>query len=88
MPADDAESGGDARREPAASHAELEGLFAQLAETLDAIDFHKGRAPESALRKLRRIFLRCGLDAREVRLLRGVLADAQRMARLAGGGDS
>ncbi|MFC7302235.1 RNA methyltransferase [Cognatiluteimonas weifangensis] len=67
-----------------ASHAQLEGLFAQLAQTLEAIDFHKGRAPESALRKLRRLFLRCGLDAREVRLLRGVLADAQRMARLAG----
>ena len=67
-----------------ASHAQLEGLFAQLAETLEAIDFHKGRAPQSALRKLRRLFLRAGLDAREVRLLRGVLADAQRMARLAG----
>lgn len=72
------------RREPPASHAELEGFFAQLAETLDAIDFHKGRAPQSALRKLRRVFLRSDLDAREVRLLRGVLADAQRMARLAG----
>lgn len=66
-----------------ASHAELEGFFAQLADTLDAIDFHKGRAPESALRKLRRIFLRAALDDRDVRLLRGVLADAQRMARLA-----
>jgi tRNA (cytidine32/uridine32-2'-O)-methyltransferase len=86
--ADDADASGDARREPPASHAELEGFFAQLADTLDAIDFHKGRAPESAMRKLRRIFLRCGLDAREVRLLRGVLADAQRMARLAGGRDS
>jgi len=73
-------------RDPAATHAQLEGLFAQLADTLDAIDFHKGRAPESAMRKLRRIFLRCRLDAREVRLLRGVLADAQRMARLAGRG--
>lgn len=71
-------------RDPPASHAQLEGLFAQLADTLEAIDFHKGRAPESAMRKLRRIFLRCRLDAREVRLLRGVLADAQRMARLAG----
>lgn len=85
-PTDDADAGGDIRLEPAASHAELEGFFAQLAETLDAIDFHKGRAPESALRKLRRIFLRSDLDAREVRLLRGILADAQRMARLAGGG--
>lgn len=70
-------------REPPATHAELEGFFAQLADTLDAIDFHKGRTPDSAMRKLRRIFLRTGLDAREVRLLRGVLADAQRMAGLA-----
>ena len=72
------------REDPPASHAELEGLFAQLAETLDQIDFHKGRAPESAMRKLRRLFLRAELDPREVRLLRGILADAQRMARLAG----
>lgn len=68
-----------------ASHAELEGLFAQLAQTLDDIDFHKGRAPESAMRKLRRLYLRADLDAREVRLLRGILADAQRMASLARG---
>ena len=72
--------------EPPASHAELEGFFAQLAETLDAIDFHKGRAPHSAMRKLRRLFLRNQLDRREVRLLRGILADAQRMARLAASG--
>ena len=72
--------------EDSASHAELEGLFGQLAETLDQIDFHKGRAPESAMRKLRRIYLRANLDSAEVRLLRGVLADAQRMARLAGSG--
>ena len=82
-----AEPGGEADEEgdPPATHAQLEGLFAQLAETLDAIDFHKGRAPESAIRKLRRLFLRTGLNEREVRLLRGVLADAQRMARLASG---
>lgn len=71
-------------RDPPASHAEMEGFFAQLADTLDAIDFHKGRAPESAMRKLRRLYLRAGLDAREVRILRGILADAQRMAMLAG----
>jgi len=73
-----------ARADPPASHAELEGFFAQLGGTLDAIDFHKGRAPESAMRKLRRLFLRADLDAREVRLLRGILADAERMAMLAG----
>ncbi len=74
--------------EGAASHAELEGLFGQLAETLDQIDFHKGRAPESAMRKLRRLYLRANLDSAEIRLLRGVLADAQRMARLAGQGSN
>jgi tRNA (cytidine32/uridine32-2'-O)-methyltransferase len=75
---------------PPASHAELEGFFGQLAEALDAIDFHKGRAPESAMRKLRRLYVRGGLDSAEIRLLRGVLADTQRMARLAqaaGGGE-
>ncbi|TCZ86616.1 RNA methyltransferase [Lysobacter sp. N42] len=71
-------------RDLPASHEQLESFYAQLAETLEAIDFHKGRAPESAMRKLRRIFNRAALDEREVRLLRGVLADAQRMARLAG----
>ena len=69
-------------RDPPASHAQLEGLFSQLGETLDEIDFHKGRAPESAMRKLRRLFLRADLDEREVRLLRGILSDAQRMAML------
>ena len=67
-----------------ASHAQMEGMFEQLADTLDAIDFHKGRAPDSAMRKLRRLFLRSQLGEHEVRLLRGILADAQRMARLAG----
>ncbi|MHC9084577.1 RNA methyltransferase [Luteimonas sp. RIT-PG2_3] len=84
---DGGEGEGDAHMDPRdtpATHAQLEGFFGQLDETLHAIDFHKGRAPESAMRKLRRIFLRGELDVREVRLLRGVLADAQRMARLAG----
>ncbi|WP_425456058.1 RNA methyltransferase [Cognatilysobacter terrigena] len=70
-------------RDPPASHEQLEGFYTQLADTLDAIDFHKGRTPDSAMRKLRRIFNRAALDERDVRLLRGVLADAQRMARLA-----
>ncbi|MCF7222725.1 RNA methyltransferase [Marilutibacter chinensis] len=71
-----------ARGDPPASHAELEGFFGQLGGVLDLIDFHKGRSPESALRKFRRLFLRAGLDAREVRLLRGVLADVERTVRL------
>ncbi|WMJ69863.1 RNA methyltransferase [Stenotrophomonas sp. 24(2023)] len=71
-------------REQPASHDQLESFFGQLGQTLDEIDFHKGRAPESAMRKLRRLFLRAEPSEQEVRLLRGILADAQRMARLAG----
>lgn len=73
-----------APRDPPASHDHMERFFAQLAETLDVIDFHKGRSPDSAMRKLRRLFLRADLDERELRLLRGILADASRMAMLAG----
>ena len=67
-----------------ATHAQMEGFFGQLGETLDEIDFHKGRTPDSAMRKLRRLFLRAGMNEQEVRLMRGILADAQRMARLVG----
>ena len=35
--------------------------------------------------KFRRLFLRAELDARDVRLLRGMLADAKRMADIADG---
>ena len=75
----------EVRSEPPATHAQVEGFFSQLAETLDAIDFHKGRTPATAMRKFRRLFLRADLDARDVRLLRGLLADAKRMADIAEG---
>jgi len=75
-------------REGAASHAQMEGLFGQLGQTLDEIDFHKGRSPDSAMRKLRRLFLRSSLSEQEVRLLRGILSDAQRMAMLARRGET
>ncbi|CAH0065423.1 tRNA:Cm32/Um32 methyltransferase [Stenotrophomonas maltophilia] len=84
QPAADAEPG---FREQAASHEQMESFFAQLGDTLDEIDFHKGRAPESAMRKLRRLFLRSEPSEQEVRLLRGILADTQRMARLAQAGN-
>jgi tRNA (cytidine32/uridine32-2'-O)-methyltransferase len=76
----------DAVREIPASHEQVEGFYLQLAQTLDTIDFHKGRSPDSAMRKLRRLFGKAELTEQEVRLLRGVLADAQRMARIAHNG--
>lgn len=71
------------RGEVPASAAEMEGFFEHLAQTLDAIDFHKGRSPRTILQRLRRFFLRAAPDPRELRILRGILADADRMARIA-----
>lgn len=87
-----AQAGTGAACEPQArpaDAAQMEAFFAHLARTLDAIDFHKGRDPEVILQRLRRVFLRAGTSERELRVLHGILADAERMARLAaaaGGG--
>ena len=66
-----------------APQAAVEGFFAHLDQALHDIDFHKGRSPAIVLRRLRRLFQRAQPDERELRILRGILADAQRMARLA-----
>ncbi|MCK9538310.1 RNA methyltransferase [Dokdonella sp.] len=68
-----------------ASAAEMEGFFAHLAQALDEIDFHKGRSPRTILARLRRLFLRARPDSREVHVLRGILADVIRTARIAHG---
>ena len=67
-----------------ASADEMERFFAHLAEALRAIDFHKGRTGHTMELRLRRFFHRALPDSRELRILHGVLADAERMARLAG----
>lgn len=71
------------RADTPASSADMEGFFTHLAQMLDEIEFHKGRSPRTILQRLRRFFLRAQPDARELRILHGILADAQRMARLA-----
>ncbi|HEX5960918.1 MAG TPA: RNA methyltransferase [Rhodanobacteraceae bacterium] len=70
---------------PPASADELERFFEHLFQTLHAIDFHKGRSARTIELRLRRLFHRALPDARELRILHGVLADAERMARLATG---
>ena len=74
----------ESRSDPPATAEQLEYFFAHLAQTLDDIDFHKGRSPRTILQRLRRLFLRSEPDQRELRILRGIFDDAQRMARLAG----
>lgn len=70
--------------EPPADAAQMERFYAHLAEMLDDIDFHKGRAPTTIMLRLRKLFQRAQMDERELRILHGIFSDAQRMARLAG----
>lgn len=72
-----------AAQDASATADEMERFFEHLFETLDAIDFHKGRSATTIEQRLRRLFHRALPDARELRILHGVLADAERMARLA-----
>lgn len=69
--------------ETPASADEMERFFDHLFETLHAIDFHKGRSAKTIEQRLRRLFHRAMPDSRELRILHGVLADAERMAGLA-----
>ena len=75
--------GADAPAEPPADLAQMEAFFEHLWPALHAIDFHKGRAPFTIERRLRRLFLRARPSLRELRILHGILADAERMARIA-----
>jgi tRNA (cytidine32/uridine32-2'-O)-methyltransferase len=62
---------------------QLERFFTHLGQTLDDIEFHKGRSPVTIMLKLRKLFLRARPELRELRILHGILADAQRMAEIA-----
>ena len=62
---------------------QLERFFTHLGQMLDDIEFHKGRSPVTIMLKLRKLFLRARPELRELRILHGILADAQRMAELA-----
>ncbi|HET7301365.1 MAG TPA: RNA methyltransferase [Oleiagrimonas sp.] len=68
------------RHDAPADAAQMEQFFVHLAEMLDAIDFHKGRSPETVTLRLRKLFQRARPDERELRILHGILSDAMRTA--------
>jgi tRNA (cytidine32/uridine32-2'-O)-methyltransferase len=72
----------EAGQEPADA-ALMEQFYRHLGQTLDDIEFHKGREPTTIMLRLRKLFQRAQPDERELRVLHGILADAQRMAGLA-----
>ena len=69
--------------EPPADAAQMEQFYRHLAQMLDDIEFHKGRAPTTIMLRLRKLYQRAQPSERELRVLHGMLADAQRMAALA-----
>ena len=71
------------KSDPPATAEQMEHFFGHLSQMLVDIDFHKGRSPVTIERRLRRLFGHANLDQREVRILRGIFDDAQRMARMA-----
>jgi tRNA (cytidine32/uridine32-2'-O)-methyltransferase len=70
-----------------ADAVQMEQFFTHLEQALDDIDFHKGRTPTTVMLRLHKLFQRAQMDERELRILHGILADAQRMAHLAGVAD-
>lgn len=71
------------RDDPPATIAQMERMFEHFEVALTDIDFFKGRPYGHLMQRLRRMLHRADLDQREVMILRGILAEAQRMARLA-----
>lgn len=74
------DSGGKGQ-EPPATFEQMERLFAHLAEFMQEVDFHKGKSPDLATQRVRRLFLKADMDDREIKMLRGLLSDAQRLLR-------
>jgi tRNA (cytidine32/uridine32-2'-O)-methyltransferase len=71
------------KSDPPVTAEQMEHFNAHLSQMLKDIDFHKGRSPVTIERRLYRLFQKAALDEREMRILRGIFDDAQRMARLA-----
>lgn len=77
------EAPANTRDDAPADLGQLERMFGHFEEALSEIDFFKGRPHGQLMLRIRRMLLRADLDTREVMILRGILAEAQRMARLA-----
>jgi tRNA C32,U32 (ribose-2'-O)-methylase TrmJ len=62
-----------------ADHAELQGMFSHLRQTLSASGFLNPSNPDHLLEYLRRLFGRAGMSSREVRIIRGIMSLIDRL---------
>ncbi|OGU18486.1 MAG: hypothetical protein A3K13_09990 [Gemmatimonadetes bacterium RIFCSPLOWO2_12_FULL_68_9] len=67
-----------------ATQEQLERLFADAHQALEAIDFFKTRNPEPVMRTVREILHRTPLDARDVELARAMCIEAAKRVRREG----
>ena len=63
---------------PAATRGEIEHFFTHLESVLTDIRFLDPDNPRHLMRRLRRLFVRAGLDQNEVNILRGILTAVER----------
>ncbi|MEO8000517.1 MAG: RNA methyltransferase [Arenimonas sp.] len=68
--------------EAPATQEDMERFFGHLGELMQEVDFHKGRSPEMVTSRLRRLYLRAEMDRREIKILRGLFSDTQRMLKI------
>lgn len=76
------------RSAPLASPAEMERLYAHLAEVMDEVDFRdRTQSGTHLMNRIRRFLQRAELDANEANILRGFLTSVQKRRRKAGSGN-
>jgi tRNA/rRNA methyltransferase len=63
-----------ARRFAAATHDDIEALYAHAERSLAALGFYDPARPRRLMMRLRRLFARTALEHEEVNILQGILA--------------
>lgn len=65
------------KRQRLATHAEMQGFYTHLEETLLQLDFIKTNPPTKLLRKIIRLYNRSNVSFEELQILRGILTATQ-----------
>jgi tRNA (cytidine32/uridine32-2'-O)-methyltransferase len=77
----------DPRTAPLATAAEMERLYAHIAEVLETVDFRdRTQSGKRLMGRIRRVIQRAELDQNELNILRGFLTAVQNKRRTAGSG--
>lgn len=64
-----------------ATSGELEGFFVHLEETITSTEFLDPENPGQLMTRLRRLYLRSGMDKVEVNIMRGILTSIRKFGR-------